>query len=257
MDRQLAQQAFEKYVSAYEPSNPRISLKIDHTLRVAELCDRIAKSLQLSADDVDLAWLLGLVHDIGRFEQVRRFDSYNDAATVDHAALGVEVLFATTGQDVPLIRSFCADDSYDKLIRLAVGVHSAFRVPEGLDERSQTMCQILRDADKIDILKVNCTCPVRDIYGVTEQDLYESALSPACVDLFYQHSCMPRGVRQFPADVLLSHICFAWELVYDESLRIVREQGHLHQMLGRRWANPATQQAFDAAAAHMAEQLNV
>lgn len=257
MDRQRALQAFEEYVSAYDPSNPRIALKIDHTLRVAELCKRIAKSLRLSPDDVDLAWLLGLVHDIGRFEQVRRFDSYNDAATVDHAALGVEVLFATADQAAPLIRAFCADGSDDKLIRLAVGVHSAFRVPEGLDERSKMMCQILRDADKVDILKVNCTCPVRDIYGVSEQDLFESALSPACVDLFYQHTCMPRGVRQFPADVLLSHICFAWELVYEESLCIVREQGHLRQMLCRRWADPATQQAFDAAAAHLSEQLNI
>ena len=257
MDRQCALQAFKEYVSAYEPDNPRIALKIDHTLRVAALCERIAGSLELVREDVDLAWLLGLLHDIGRFEQVRRFDSYNDAATVDHAALGVEVLFAEEDDRQPLVRAFCEDDADDKLIRLAVGVHSAFRMPDGLDDRSRTMCQILRDADKVDILRVNCTCSVRDIYGVSESDLFESALSPECVDVFYQHSCIPRGVRQFPADVLLSHVCFAWEIVYDESLRIVREQGHLRQMLERRWLLPATQEAFTAMAAHMAECLSV
>ena len=54
-------------------SDEKIKLKIDHTYRVAGLCQRIAESLGLSEPDVDIAWLLGMLHDIGRFEQIRRF----------------------------------------------------------------------------------------------------------------------------------------------------------------------------------------
>ena len=256
MDREQARQAFDAYVSAYDPTNPRIALKIEHTLRVTDLCERIARAAGLDGHDVDLAWLLGLLHDIGRFEQVRRYDTLSDRASVSHAALGVEVLFADEdGQQ--LLRRFCPDEGEDDLIRTAIATHSDYRLPADLDERTRTFCDILRDADKVDILQVNCVCPVEDIYGVTEQDMVVSPVSPACVDVFYEHRCLPRDIRAYPADLVLTHICFAWELCYEESLRIVREQGFLSQMLSRTWLLPETQQAFSAMAAHMRSELGV
>ena len=89
IDRERAAAAFAAYTSAYGTDNPRITLKVEHTLRTAGFAEEIARAEGLSPDDVDLAWLLGLLHDIGRFEQVRRYDSFLDAATVRHAALGV------------------------------------------------------------------------------------------------------------------------------------------------------------------------
>jgi hypothetical protein len=75
------------------------------------------------------------------------------------------------------------------------------------------------------------------------------------MDMFYQHRCLPRGIRRHPADIMLGHICFAWELEFEESLRILAEQGHLAQMLSRRWDLPETQAAFDDMADHMREVL--
>ena len=255
VNRDRALQAFRSYVSAYDPGNPRIALKVDHTLRVAELCERIAGELALDRADVDLAWLLGLLHDIGRFEQVRRYDTFNDAASVGHAALGVEVLFGGSCNETsgPLIRRFVESDAHDALICTAVGAHSDYRLPASLDERTRLFCDILRDADKLDILRINCTCPIQDIYNVAERDMRESTLSPECVELFYQHRCLPRGVRRFPADVMLGHVCFVWELVFPASLRMAAEQGYLREMLNRTWDDPATQAAFDAMAAHLRE----
>ena len=263
IDRRRALAAFEGYVSAYDPNNPRIALKIDHTLRVAALCERIARAEGFAEGDVELAWLIGLLHDIGRFEQVRRFDTFNDAKSVGHAALGAEVLFGPRGEGVdeadssPLIRRFIDDGAEDELIRLAVLLHSGYRLPDGLDERTRALCEVLRDADKVDILKVNCTCPIEDVYAVTESDMLASTLSPECVNYFYEHRCMPRDVRRHPADVRLAHICFAWELVFDESLQIVREQGHLAEMLRYPWKDPVTREAFAAIAAHMQAALNI
>lgn len=258
MDRERAQSAFEAYVSNYDPANPRIALKVDHTLRVAALCERLALELGMVPQDVDLAWLIGLLHDIGRFEQVRRYDTFNDAASVPHATLGAEVLFGRdedTGQ--PLIRRFLPEAHADQLIRTAVASHSDWRLPDSFDGRTLTFCNLLRDADKIDILKVNGICPIEDIYGLSEDEMRASRVSEACVELFFQHSCLPRGVRRHPADIMLGHICFAWELVFAQSLAIVREQGHLHAMLSRSWDLPETQAAFDAMAAHMHECLSV
>ena len=84
--------AFAEYVRNYDPSDEKIKLKIDHTYRVAGLCQRIAESLGLSEPDVDIAWLLGMLHDIGRFEQLKEFNSFDDS-NIDHADLGVKILF--------------------------------------------------------------------------------------------------------------------------------------------------------------------
>lgn len=255
MDRQHALNTFFEYVGAYEPGNPRIALKVDHSLRVAELSERIAASEGRNGEDVDLAWLLGLIHDIGRFEQVRRYNTFNDAASVNHAALGVEVLFNERTDGSMLIRRFVSDDTQDAMVRQVIATHSDYRLPEEQNAQTRFFCDVLRDADKIDIVKVNCICPIEDIYGVRELDMVESKLSPECEQLFYQRRCLPRGVRQYPADVMLGHICFAWELVFDESRRIMLSQGYLHQMLGRWWADPTTQNAFRSMEAYMLEEL--
>ena len=255
VDRRQALDAFQEYVAAYDPSNPRIALKIDHTQRVAQLCERVALSEGCSKADADLAWLLGLLHDIGRFEQVRRYNTYNDAASVSHAALGAEVLFSEEGAGKPLVRAFVRDVGSDALIRTAVALHSDFRLPKSLDERTRFFCNVVRDADKIDIVRVNCAYSVQDIYGVSAEDMARSPLSPECVELFYQHSCLPRNVRRYPADILLGHICFAWELVFRESRRIMIEQGYLQQMLRHQWTNEETRVVFEAIERHMLTEL--
>lgn len=245
--KQKALERFRSYVSSYDPANPRIALKIAHTLRVADLCERIAPC------EKDIAWLCGLLHDIGRFEQVRRYDTFNDAASVNHATLGVQVLFDEG--EAPLIRSFIPSEAHDELIRTAIATHSDFRLPKELDRRTKMHCTTLRDADKIDIIKVNCICPIDDIYGVTENDMAASLLSPEVVECFYDHSTVPRGIRRYPADILVGHICFAWELEHHASLQILCEQGHIFDMLSRTFTNPQTQETFTAMAVHMKEWL--
>lgn len=82
IDRDRARAAFKSYTDAYDATNPRIALKIEHTYHVAEACDAVAREQGWSSDDIDLAWLCGLLHDIGRFEQLRRWDTFKDAESM-------------------------------------------------------------------------------------------------------------------------------------------------------------------------------
>ena len=79
IDRDRARAAFKSYTDAYDATNPRIALKIEHTYHVAEACDAVAREQGWSSEDIDLAWLCGLLHDMGRFEQLRRWDTFKDA----------------------------------------------------------------------------------------------------------------------------------------------------------------------------------
>lgn len=92
LDRAVAQRAFDGYVAGFDMGDPCIAMKYDHTMCVADLCEKIALAEGMGAADVNIAWLCGLLHDIGRFEQVRIWGTFKDAASCSHARLGLAVL---------------------------------------------------------------------------------------------------------------------------------------------------------------------
>ena len=81
----------------------------------------------------ELARIIALLHDIGRFEQLKRFDSF-ELTTMDHAAYGVQVLF-----EEGMIRQFVPEDTWDDIIRTAIARHSDFRL-EGITLRGGNHC---------------------------------------------------------------------------------------------------------------------
>lgn len=83
---------FLEYTEKYIKLDDKVRLKINHTFRVMELCEMIGRSLNLSNENLDLAILCGLLHDIGRFEQWKQYGTFEDAKSIDHGNLGVEVL---------------------------------------------------------------------------------------------------------------------------------------------------------------------
>lgn len=251
IDRARAQKAFADYAAHYNAADAKVKLKIDHTYRVAALCARIAQSLALPPEDVDLAWLSGILHDVGRFEQLRRYNTFIDAQSVSHAALSVAVLF-----DEGRIRDYLDDAGADALLRTAVEWHSAFRLPEALDDRTRLFCQILRDADKIDILRVNVETPMEEIYNVSTAALRRSPVTPAVLDAFYAHHCVLHSLKLYPADNAVGHASLVFELCYPESLRIVDEQGWLWRLLDFKTDNPDTAAAFAAIRDELHRWLN-
>ena len=135
--------------------------------------------------------------------------------------------------------------------------HSAFRLPDSLDERTQRLCQILRDADKIDILRVNVETPMEEIYNVTTAQLRQSPVTPAVMDAFYEHHCVLHSLKKWPADNAVGHASLVFELCYPESLRIVDEQGWLWRLLAFKTDNPDTARAFEKITAEMKRWLKV
>ncbi len=257
--------AFAEYVRNYDPSDEKIKLKIDHTYRVAGLCQRIAESLGLSEPDVDIAWLLGMLHDIGRFEQIRRFGTFNDAQSVDHAEFGADLLFKED-----LIRKF-AEGYYEEcelaepenqedeqiiknnehhnkdtgLLEMAIRQHNKYRVKEDLTERQRMFCDILRDADKVDIFKVNADIPMEIIYDVTTEELKNGVITKEVLESFYKKETVLKSVRRSAVDHIVGHISLLFELVYKESYRQAKEQGYVYKLLDFKSDVPEVNAEFD------------
>ena len=93
VDVNNAKRVFKEYVSNYNLQDGKIALKVAHILRVSELSKKIATSLNLSEEDIKLAELIGLLHDIGRFEQVRKYNTFIDKISINHGEYGVKILF--------------------------------------------------------------------------------------------------------------------------------------------------------------------
>ncbi|MGN1148256.1 MAG: HD domain-containing protein [Lachnospiraceae bacterium] len=239
INRQKVVQAFQDYSGRYDITDEKVRLKVEHTERVAALCEQIAESLKLSPEDVELAWLIGYLHDIGRFEQLRRFGTFNDAESIDHAAYGADILFHD-GK----IREFVTDGEEDELIRLAVASHSLYRLPEDISERQRMFCQIIRDADKIDILKVNVDFPLEEIYNVTSDELYHCTVTEAVMESFKEEHATLRSLKRTPVDHVVGHLSLVFELVYPISLKLVVEQGYLDRLLDFPSQNKKTQEQF-------------
>lgn len=241
IDKEKIIQTFQAYTEKYNDKDPKIALKIHHTYRVAELCEKIARSEKLEKDECELAWALGMLHDIGRFEQLRRYDTFQDAISVDHAALGAEILFAA-GEMVPFIREFIPDASEDALIETAIRMHSAYRVAEDIEPRTKRFCHMLRDADKIDILRVNIETPLEDIYNTTTAELYAAEVTPKVMESFYEHHATLRSIKRTPVDHIAGHVSLIFELVFPESIRLVREQGYWERLIDFPSENHKTRQ---------------
>jgi hypothetical protein len=140
-----------------------------------------------------------------------------------------------------MIRSFVLDESEDKLIEIAVRNHSAYRISKDLDERTAMYCNILRDADKVDIFRVNVEFDLEDIYNCTTEDLRTCAITPEVLACVTERHAVLRSLKKTTMDNVVGHICLLFELVYPRSVAIVRDQGYLDKLIHVTSDNPDTQ----------------
>lgn len=124
-----------------------IELKRIHTQKVCLNAERIAQDLNLDTHAFALATAAALFHDVGRFPQYERYKTFDDSISENHATLGSRVLL----EHKVLGRLHKTDQ--DIIIR-TVMLHNVFSLPQDLDDETRLFAQLVRDADKLDILRV-------------------------------------------------------------------------------------------------------
>ena len=124
-----------------------IQMKEKHTGYVTTNARQLALHLQLSSHDVDLAELIGLLHDVGRFRQWQLYKTFVDAKSEDHADLGVKVI-----QELPFYDLLGQEEK--DLVLFAIKNHNKKEIAPAPDKRHLLFAKIIRDADKLDIFRV-------------------------------------------------------------------------------------------------------
>lgn len=240
MDLQHAKRRFEEYLSRYDRGNDKVLLKIIHTYGVTEYSRQIAERLRLSKEDQELAQLIGLLHDIGRFEQLKRFNSF-EPDTMDHAHFGVQILF-----EEGLIREFTKDGKWDRIIRTAIARHSDFRLEGIEDERELLHARIIRDADKLDNCRVKLEDSIETILGVSEAEVGKTSVSPEVMEQFRRKESILSSSRKTKMDYWLSYLAYFFDINFEVSKDLVREHDYVERLIQRiPYTNPQTKRQME------------
>lgn len=225
-----AENAFKEYLKNYDLEDGSIKLKVTHTYGVVYLSEYIAKNLKLSEDDLKLAKLIALLHDIGRFEQVKCTNNFSDNGKFDHAVYGVKILF-----EEKLIRNFIEDDSYDNIIYKAIFNHNRFEIEEGLNDKELLHSKIIRDSDKLDNFRVKETEKFKDIFpGVFDEETLEyEGISDKVLNDFLNHKLIKLDDRKTQIDYWICIIAFIFDLNFDISLKYVNDKNYIDILVDR------------------------
>lgn len=236
-----AKKVFKEYVKNYNPEDEQIKIKIAHIERVSQIAKTIAEQQNCSQEDIELAELIGLLHDIGRFEQVRLYHTFDDKNSINHGEYGVKVLF-----DDGLIRKFIDTQKFDKIIKISILNHNRGRkeIDKGLTQRENLHIQIIRDADKIDIFHILMDGDKKAIYG--SNDLSDDLISDEIFREFMEDKLIKYKNIETSCDILVSHFAYVYEFYFNESLKIIRENNYLDKLYKRfKFNNKETQERFD------------
>ena len=228
VDRKKITDTFLKWIEENgTPDEPGFDMKKTHTMRVAVQADEIARALQLDQEDIDLAWLIGILHDIGRFHELKISHTF-DGSRFDHAGYGAKLLF-----DEGVIRAFIDDDTYDNLIRKAIENHSRLAIEDGLDERTLLHARIIRDADKLDNLFTKLKEPVWASFpgkGFDEASFQNSGISEEVMASVRKCECVKLKDRKEPLDYYICVLAFVFDLNFACSRSIAREKQYIGRL---------------------------
>ena len=219
-----AKTEFLKYTENYDLTNENIRRKQGHSIRVMNISKQIAVELNLSDDQIQIAALIGLLHDIARFEQYTQYQTYNDNRSFDHGDYGVEIL----NKDM---RKYIKTDKYDKLIKMAIKNHNKFEIEEGLYEEESLFAKIIRDADKIDILYE----AVSMFWNGEEKDINNTEISSKVMEKIEERELIKRDKNKAfcGIDKVMSVLAFIFDINYKPSFKIIKENDYINKIIDR------------------------
>lgn len=217
-----AKEEFIKYTENYDLTNDKIKGKQGHSLRVMEISKQIAEGLKLNQEEIEIATLIGLLHDIARFEQYTKYNTFRDLDSVDHGDLGAEILQKD-------IRKYAETDEYDEVIIKAVKNHNKYKIEDGLTEKEELFAKMVRDADKIDIFYESVVM----FWKGKEEQVERSIISKETIEQFENFTQIKKIKKEAEVDNIIRVIAFIFDINFKTSFQILKEEDYINKILDR------------------------
>ncbi len=223
MDYAAILSLYDAYVDTFRASDgalPRMMrLKRTHTAFVVDNAAKIADAEAFAPELKTAALIAALLHDTGRYEQLRRYNTFRDSESVDHAVFSYNIV-----KEKGWIQ--------DKGILDAVLFHNRRDLPSELDERTFLLAHTVRDADKLDIFRVLEEEIAATDWRTDSRAFWNLAIdrapNPAVVDaIAARHPVDYQNIQSLADFVLIQVGWMVSGLHFATSRRLTAERGHL------------------------------
>lgn len=222
-----AEELFINYTKQFDLENIRLKQKKQHSLRVRDISKKIAENLKLEEKDIQLATLIGLLHDIGRFEQFTRYGTFRDRESIDHGDLGVEILKKDN-----YIGEYVESEDDINIICLAIKNHNKYQIETGLNDRENQFCKIIRDADKIDIFY-----EASEIFYTENEteEINQSVINNEIISKIYEKELIDRNNLKEKGKLtqVLVMLAFLFDMNYVASYEIIYQEDYINKIFQR------------------------
>lgn len=225
IDIENAKKELVKHVNELRIHNPRIQMKLGHIIRVAENCKKLAIHLKLTQEQIQLAELIGLLHDIGRFEQYKIIDK-KQKEKFNHGEAGVEILKKDN-----YIRKYIEEDTFDDIIYTAVQEHNKYQISEGLSQEKELFCKIIRDADKLDLIYEGAVIYWEE--SERKRQVEEGKLSEKMLENVYQKKLADSRNSISETDQILRFASYIFDINFSYSFKVLKENDNISKMIDK------------------------
>ena len=225
IDLEKAKKEFLKFTENYDLRNKDILRKQKHSLRVMEISKQISNELKLNEEEIQISALIGLLHDIARFEQRKLYETFHDTKSFDHGDYGEKILEKD-------IRKYIETNQYDKIIKTAVRNHNKFKIEDGLSEKENLFSKIIRDADKLDIFYE----AVEMFWKGKEKQIEETVILDKVIEQFKKRLTIKReDIEQGKNTInnVISIIAFIYDMNFKPSFEILKKENYINRILDR------------------------
>ncbi len=246
---------FAEYCSTFYSDNEddqrHFVLKEEHTHNVCANIIRVAADEGLEGDRLLLAETAAILHDVGRFEQYHQFRTFRDSISVDHAALGAEII-----REIDLLSDLFPHER--DVVNHAVENHNAFLIPKDIQGDQLFFLKLLRDADKLDIWRVfieNYELPAEKRSGVVELGFPDqSHCSSEVLENIARKKLVPLSAVRTLSDFKLLQLAWVYDLSFNESFRIVTERDIVRRLAATLPDEDGVHSAVETILSHVEER---
>lgn len=204
---------FDEYTQSYDMTVPEIEYKYHHSYRVMDNMVVIAKSLNLPVKDIELAKCIGLLHDIGRFEQFTKYHTFKDNE-IDHGDYGEKML-----RENNALSHFNIDKEDYEVVYTAIRNHNKFRIEDNLSKRGLLFSKMIRDADKLDVLYALGN---PDIKWIIKEDA--GTISCRVKNAFFDNRQAKSNGEENKNEDLVNLFALAYDIYFNVSYDIIKNE---------------------------------
>ncbi|WP_374289879.1 HD domain-containing protein [Desulfovibrio desulfuricans] len=205
-----------------------MDLKITHTMHVLDNARHTVEGEGFDAATARQSLLAALYHDVGRFEQYLRYHTFRDRESCNHGQMGVRILKAhrCLAHEAPETR---------KVVMAAVGMHNRFALPAKTPALVALVTNVVRDADKLDILRImdehlNGPGPYNPSVVLQQPD-DPTIASPAIMQAVRDHRVAAYADLSCVNDFRLLLGTWFFDLHFASSRRKFLQDGHTQKLL--------------------------